>query len=62
MTIGIRLVRGHDGDDYVAIAATIERGDDGVYHGELERGKARTDRQMRRAVTKYAKQLRVTTG
>ena len=61
LTIGIRLVRGLAEDDYVAIAGIIHGGDDGDdYLREMERSKACTDRQMRRAVTKYAKQLRAT--
>ena len=61
MTIGIRLVRGYaGGDDYVALAGTVDGGESEVDHREFERSKARTDRQMLRAVTKNARQLRAT--
>ena len=60
LTIGIRLVRDH-GDDYVAIAGIVGGGEDGDGHlMELERGKARTDRQMVRTIRKYARQIRLT--
>lgn len=63
LTLGIRLVRGHaSGDDYVAIAGIVDGGEGhDAHHIEHERGKARTDRQMLRAVKKYAMQIRATT-
>jgi hypothetical protein len=62
LTIGIRLERGHSGDDYVMIAGMVDRGEDEAAHqSELKRDKVRTDRQMVRAVTKNAKLIRATT-
>lgn len=61
LTIGIRLVRGHGGDDYVMIAGMVDGGeDDAAHQRELKRDKVRTDRQMVRAVTKNAKLIRAT--
>jgi hypothetical protein len=60
MTIGIRLVRGHAGDDYVALAGSVDGRDGDSHHYEFQRDKARTDRQLLRAVTKNARPLRAT--